>query len=317
MGTAITFPAQISGLENAALPARPLHLAIGMFDGVHLGHRAVIDAAVQSARGSTGLGGVLTFWPHPSAVLRPENPTRLIQDAGTKSRMLVELGADVVITHGFSAELAGVAAEAFVGWLKKSLPQLTAVYVGENFRFGRARQGDVALLVQTGRQAGVRVFSAPRVNFNGEPISSTRIRALLVEGQIAAANEFLGYRYQATGRVTAGKRLGRTLGFPTLNVPWAPDLRPCYGVYAVRVSAPDGSKARPGVANYGIRPTVENTAAPRLEAHVWDDCPFDAGDEVRVEWLAFLRPERKFDGLDALRAQIEKDRQAAKDYFAR
>lgn len=311
------FPAQISGLENAALPARPLHLAIGMFDGVHLGHRAVIDAAVQSARGSNGLSGVLTFWPHPSAVLRPENPTRLIQDAGTKSRMLVELGADVVITHGFSTELAGVAAEAFLAWLKKSLPELTAVYVGENFRFGRARQGDVALLVHTGRQAGVRVFSAPRVNLNGESISSTRIRALLVEGQIEAANEFLGYRYQATGRVTAGKRLGRTLGFPTLNVPWAPDLRPRYGVYAVRVSAPDGSKARLGVANYGIRPTVENTAEPRLEAHVWDDCPFDAGDEVRVEWLAFLRPEKKFEGVEALRTQIEKDRQDARAYFAR
>lgn len=313
----MTFPAQINGLENAALPARPLHLAIGMFDGVHLGHRAVIEAAVQSAKSGAGLGGVLTFWPHPSAVLRPANPTRLIQDAASKSRMLVELGADVVITQGFSAELAGVAAEEFFGGLKRSLPHLTAVYVGENFRFGQGRKGDVALLVRVGRQLGVRVFSAPRVNLNGEPISSTRIRSLLLEGHSEAANDQLGYRYQAVGRVTPGKRLGRTLGFPTLNLPWAPDLRPRYGVYAVTVSAPDGSNSRPGVANYGVRPTVENTAEPRLEAHVWEDCPFDAGDEVRVEWLSFLRPEMKFAGVEALRTQIEQDRQTARLFFGR
>ncbi len=313
----MTFPARIDGLAQAALPARPLHLAIGMFDGVHLGHRAVIEAAVQSARGGLGLGGVLTFWPHPSAVLRPANPTRLIQDAAGKSRMLVQLGADVVITQAFSAELAGVAAAEFLDWLKRSLPHLTAVYVGENFRFGQGRQGDVALLVQTGRQLGVRVFSAPRVSLNGEPISSTRIRALLVEGQIEAANDQLGYRYHAVGRVTPGKRLGRTLGFPTLNLPWAPDLPPRYGVYAVTVATPDGRTARPGVANYGVRPTVENTVEPRLEAHVWEDCPFDAGDEVRVEWLSFLRPEMKFAGVEALRAQIEQDRQAARAFFAR
>lgn len=313
----MTFPAQFTGLENAVLPARPLHLAIGMFDGVHLGHRAVIDAAVQSAKGSAGLGGVLTFWPHPSAILRPENPTRLIQDADSKSRMLVALGADVVITHGFSAELAGVDAEQFLGWLKRRLPQLTAVYVGENFRFGRARQGDVSLLLRTGRELGVRVFSAPRVNLDGEPISSTRIRGLLVDGDIEAANDQLGYRYRAVGRVMPGKRLGRALGFPTLNVPWAPDLQPRYGVYAVRVTALDGLNARNGVANYGIRPTVENTIEPRLEAHVWEDCPFDAGDEVQVEWLSFLRPEKKFDGVEALRAQIEKDRQVAREFFAR
>src|SRR5689334_20799985 len=132
----MNLPAQIDGLENAALPSRPLHLAVGMFDGVHLGHRAVVKAAVQSAHGSGGIAGVLTFWPHPSALFRPENPTKLIQDASTKSHMLLALGVDAVITQAFTPELAAVKAEDFLPWLKQRLPRLAAIYVGENFRFG-------------------------------------------------------------------------------------------------------------------------------------------------------------------------------------
>lgn len=310
-------PAQIDGLENVRLPSRTLHLAIGMFDGVHLGHRAVIEAAVQSARGDGGLGGVLTFWPHPSALLRPGNPTRLIQGAAIKSRMLVQLGVDVVITQGFDPSLAEVAAEEFLPWLKERLPRLAAIYVGENFRYGRARRGDVALLVASGRQHGVRVFSAPRVSIDGEPISSTRIRALLAAGEIKAANDQLGYHYFSEGVVTAGKRLGRTLGFPTLNLAWAPEVKPRHGVYAVRVAAINGENPRPAVANYGLRPTVEEAAAPRLEAHLLGDCPFGEGDAVKVEWLAFLRPETKFATVQELQVQIARDREAAATYFGK
>jgi riboflavin kinase/FMN adenylyltransferase len=309
------FPAQIEGLENASLPPCPLHLAIGMFDGVHLGHRAVIESAVQSARGNGELSGVLTFWPHPSALLRPANPTRLIHGAAMKSRRLVELGVDVVITHCFTPKVAEVLAEDFLPWLKQCLPHLAAVYIGENFRFGQDRRGDVALLVAAGRQHGVRVFSAPRVNLDGEPISSTRIRALLVAGDMQAANAQFGYRYSAEGVVAPGKRLGRTLGFPTLNVAWAPDLQPRYGVYAVSVARPDGLAGRPAVANYGVRPTVEDGATPRLEAHLLGDCPFGEGDAVTIEWFSFLRPEMKFPGVEELRAQIARDRQTAEAYF--
>ena len=177
-------PAQIDGLENANLPPRPLHLAIGIFDGVHLGHRAVVEATVQSARGTGGLVAVLTFWPHPTTLLRPENPTKLLQDAPTKSRMLLGLGVDAVITQSFTSQLAAVPAEEFLAWLKQRLPHLIAVYVGENFRFGHERRGDVSLLVASGREQGVRVFSAPRVKLNGEPISSTRVRAQLEAGDI-------------------------------------------------------------------------------------------------------------------------------------
>ncbi len=303
-------PAEFSSLEAAAaLPARPLHLAIGMFDGVHLGHRAVIDAAVSSARCSGGLAGVLTFWPHPSALFRPENPTCLIQDAATKISVLLTLGVDTVITQAFTPELAGVAAEDFLAWLKQRLPALTSVYVGENFRFGKGRRGDVSLMVASGKAQNLSVFSAPRVSLDGEPISSTRIRALLEVGEIVAANKLLGYPYFARGVVTPGKRLGRTIGFPTLNLPWSPGLRPKLGVYAVRVSGPKSTTPIPGVANYGLRPTVEQSTEPRLETHLLaPSSPFGEGDEITVEWLRFVRPELKFAGIDALRAQIEKDR---------
>src|SRR2546428_156492 len=167
---------QFDRLESVTLPARPLHLAVGMVDGIHLGHRAVIDAAMQSARASGALSGVLTFWPHPSALFRPEAPTHLMMGSATKTRMLLGIGIDVVITQPFTPELAAIEAQEFLPWLKHRLPRLAALYVGENFRFGHERQGDVALLVNEGRKHGVRVFSAPRVNLDGEPISSTRIR---------------------------------------------------------------------------------------------------------------------------------------------
>lgn len=302
---------QFSSIEEAtALPARPLHLAIGMFDGVHLGHRAVIESAVQSARRSGGVAGVLTFFPHPSALFRPEDPTRLIQDTATKARVLQGLGVDAVITQPFTPELASVPAEEFLGWLEQRLPRLVAVYVGENFRFGHRRQGDVGQLVASARVTGVRVFSAPRVNLDGEPISSTRIRAQLQAGDIESANALLGYTYFAAGPVIPGKRLGRTLGFPTLNLAWSPELRPRFGVYAVRISD-DRAPALPGVANYGLRPTVETEVEPRLEVHVIGACPFGEGDHVTVEWLRFQRAEMKFANVEELRAQIARDRESA------
>lgn len=311
----MNLPAHIEGLDDVVLPPRPLHLAIGMFDGVHLGHRAVVEAAVRSAQASAGLAGVLTFWPHPSTLFRPESPTLLMQDAVTKSRLLLALGVDVVITQHFDAALAALSAEQFIPWLRQRLPRLTAIYVGENFRFGQARRGDVALLVAAGREHGVRVFSAARVNLGGEPISSTRIRAQLVAGDVEAANALLGYNYFAEGVVGAGKRLGRTIGFPTLNIGWSPELRPRLGVYAVRVSGAKSPSPLPAVANYGLRPTVENASEPRLEAHVLGECPFGEGDTVKIEWLRFLRPEMKFANVEELRAQIERDRAAAVDFF--
>ena len=188
----MSLPLQFAGLAQTSLPMRPLHLAIGMFDGVHLGHRAVIDAAVQSADRSAGVAAVLTFAPHPSVLFRPDNPTRLIMDVASKVAMLGQLGIEAVIAEPFTNDYAKIEAEHFLAHLRQQLPQLAAVYVGENWRFGRGRLGDVALLMTEGRRIGLTVFSAPRVSFGGEPISSTRIRGLLAAGEIAAANTLLG-----------------------------------------------------------------------------------------------------------------------------
>lgn len=307
---------QFDGLEAARLPARALHLAVGMFDGVHLGHQSVIEAAIHSARRSGGLAGVLTFTPHPSVLLRPENPTRLLMPPAMKRTVLGRLGLDAFIEQKFSREYAALPAAEFVPHLKRHLPHLAAIYVGENWRFGRDRGGDVALLVAEANRAGVAVYSAPRLNHNGSPISSSRIRELLAAGDIGGANAMLGYTYFTDGVVERGRQLGRTIGFPTLNLSWAPELAPRHGVYAVEIIA---AQKRPfkGVANYGLRPTVSDATRPLLEVHVLESSPLTYGDKVTVNWLHFLRLESKFGSLEDLRRQIENDRKAALEFFAR
>ncbi|AOS42979.1 Riboflavin biosynthesis protein RibF [Lacunisphaera limnophila] len=307
---------QIDGLERADLPAQPLHLAVGMFDGVHLGHQSVIEAAIHSARRSGGLAGVLTFAPHPSVLLRPANPTPLLLPPAAKRAVLARLGVDVLIEQNFNAAYAALAAEDFVPHLQRHLPHLAALYVGENWRFGRGRTGDVALLVAAATRAGLSVTSAPRLNHNGAPISSSRIRELLVAGDIAGVNALLGYTYFSEGVVQPGRQLGRTLGFPTLNLAWQPGLPPRHGVYAVEVTTGPG-KALQGVANYGLRPTVGQDTSPLLEVHLLEESTLGYGASLTVHWLHFLRPESKFGSLEALQRQIETDRQTALDYFAR
>jgi riboflavin kinase/FMN adenylyltransferase len=287
-----------------------------MFDGVHLGHRVVVESAVQSARHSGGVSVVLTFSPHPSVLFRPENPTRMILDLPGKISRLGALGVDAVVVQPFTRDFAAVSAEEFVPLIKRHLPRLAGIYVGENFRFGQGRKGDVAMLISEGRRHGISVFSAPRVSLDGEPISSTRIRERIQKGDMKGAAALLGYVYLAEGTVVHGKHLGRTIGFPTLNLGWSPDLRPLYGVYAVRVSGAKSYGWLPGVANYGLRPTVEQSVEPRLEIHLLVACPYGAGDPVAVEWVRFLRPERKFAGIDALRTQIALDVAEARAEFS-
>jgi riboflavin kinase/FMN adenylyltransferase len=312
----MSLPAHFDGLDRVALPGRPLHVAIGVFDGVHLGHRAVIESAVQSARHSGGVSVVLTFDPHPSVLFRPENPTRMILDLPAKMAKVGLLGVDAVVVQQFTRDFAAISAEEFVPFIKRHLPRLAGIYVGENFRFGNGRKGDVAMLVAEGRRHGIMVFSAPRVNLDGEPISSTRIREQIQKGDMKAAAALLGYVYTADGTVVHGKHLGRKIGFPTLNLGWSPDLRPLYGVYAVRVSGARNYGWLPAVANYGLRPTVEQAVEPRLEIHLLVACPYGAGDRISVEWVRFLRPEKKFGGIEELRAQIARDVAEARAEFS-
>lgn len=308
------FPLHIERFEEFAGLPRELHLAIGMFDGVHLGHKAVIESAVLSARRSGGVSGVLTFDPHPSRLFRPEEPTRLIMPIKSKRKRLTALGVDIVICKHFDRAFASISAEDFLAHLHKSLPTLKSVYVGENFRFGKQRAGSVATLIESGNQLGISVFSAERIKHNGEPISSTRIRKELEAGNIDKANDLFGYNYRSYGTVVSGEKLGRKIGFPTLNVSWSPECRPKFGVYQVRFRSSEESRWEPGVANYGIRPTVSPADSnPLLEVHALEGTELVSGNSIEVEWLRFIRPEQKFQSVELLKEQIAKDCEIARN----
>jgi riboflavin kinase / FMN adenylyltransferase len=301
---------QIAGLAAADLPAGPVHLALGMFDGLHRGHQAVIAGALRAARADGGQAGLLTFWPHPSAVLRPDQPARLLLPRDGKLAVIARLGLDFLIEEPFTPALAATSAGDFVRRMKSALPGLASVHVGENFRFGRGREGDAGSLAADAGAAGFSALRLPRLQLDGAPVSSSRIRDLVAGGSLEQANALLGYSYFCTAQVESGRRLGRTIGFPTLNLRWEPGLQPAYGVYVVEVEEPSGRRV-PGVANYGLRPTVEQTVRPLLEVHVLGETAVQYGDTVTVRWLRFLRPERKFAGVEELRAQIGQDRAAA------
>jgi len=318
----MNFPAAVDNFEALSELKGELHLAIGVFDGVHLGHKAVIESAVLSARrsgastslGQGGICGVLTFDPHPSRLFRPEDPTRLIMPIETKTSMLHAAGVDCVIRKHFDSAFASIPADEFLAQLKQALPSLKSIYVGENFRFGQKRAGDVSTLIESGRALKLGVFSADRIKHNGEPISSTRIRKELTTGEMTAVNDLLGYNYTATGEIVGGAKLGRKIGFPTLNLPWQPECMPRFGVYYVHFRASGTKKWHAGVANYGVKPTVaEADQVPALEVHGLDTTELAAGDAIEVEWLQFIRPEQKFTSVEELKAQIEKDCETAKE----
>ncbi len=297
------------GLENIEeLPEGEIHLAIGSFDGVHLGHQKLIDAAIEAARKSKGISVVLTFWPHPTVVLKKQNPTLTIMPPEVKNHFLEERGVDVVIQEAFTENLAMTSAKEFIEMLKKTFPELKMVYVGENFHFGHKKEGDVEFLRKEGAGLGFSVLQEPYATYKGEIISSSRVREALHKGQIEDANEMLGYAYYSTGLVIE-KEMKKE--YPTLNIVWRPELKPRYGVYAIRAKA-GKSKEFKGIANYGIAPTVKNDADPMLQVHLFETEEWGVGDFITVEWLHFIRSEEKFESREALERQIKKDIEEAK-----
>jgi riboflavin kinase/FMN adenylyltransferase len=289
----------------------PLHLAIGAFDGVHLGHRAVLHSAREAARADGGVVGVLTYDPHPSKVLRPESSVPLIFTRAQKDERLTEAGSQLIHHEKFDRNHAGIEAADFPKWLKQTFPQLRSLHVGSNFQYGRGRSGNGETLIAHASAKGLGVKLVAAVSLGEESVSSSRIRQCLATGDLALANAMLLRPYEAEGVIIGGRRLGRTIGFPTVNVAWQPELKPAYGVYAVEVIFKD--EALPAVANYGQRPTVESgPVAPLLEAHVLRGTAPTTGDAVRVRWLRRLRAEQKFADLAALQAQIVKDTASAR-----
>ena len=287
-----------------------LHMAIGMFDGVHLGHQAVIRQAMAAAAADGHFCAVLTFDPHPSRILHPQEATQLLMPLRQRIRDMLEVGADCVFVQAFTREYSKQDAMAFIPALKERFPNLASVHVGENFRFGSGRRGNIDTLRRSATAAGVEVHALERQRMEGMAISSSRIRAAMMEGSIDEVNAMLGHPYTASGRIIPGKGLGRTLSFPTYNIDWAPEVLPRFGVYRARFLPEDGTPALDGLANYGLRPTVEEGSAPLLEVHLLnppDESAPRQGDSVRVELLEFIRPEKAFDSVEALQRQIQQD----------
>lgn len=284
----------------------PLHLAIGAFDGVHLGHRAVLHSARDAARADGGVVGVLTYDPHPSRILRPESAAPLIFTRAQKDGRLTEAGAQRIHHEAFDRAHAGIEAADFPQWLRRTFPHLKSLHVGANFQYGHGRAGNGETLIAHAGVEGLGVSLVPAVRLGDETVSSSRIRQCLAAGELALANAMLLRPYEAEGVIIGGRRLGRTIGFPTVNLAWEPELKPAYGVYAVEVIFK--GEAMPAVANYGQRPTVESgPVAPLLEAHILRGPAPTTGDAVRVRWVRRLRAEQKFADLAALRARIAED----------
>jgi riboflavin kinase/FMN adenylyltransferase len=287
-------------------------VAIGNFDGVHRGHQAVLDRALTEARRRDVPALVLTFEPHPRTVFRPDVPLFILTPPPVKAKLIAELGFDAVVEQRFTRGFASNSAEDFVtGVLDRGLGISHAV-TGFDFHFGKDRQGGPAFLMASGEKHGFGVTLVDAFRDEGaEVISSSRIRQLLAGGEVAEAAGLLGYRYTVEATVTGGKQLGRSLGFPTANMTLDPAATLKHGIYAVRFRRADGSLFD-GVASFGRRPTVDDDGAPLLETFVFDFEGDLYGEVCSVSFFGYLRGEVKFDGLDALVAQMKRDEAEAR-----
>ena len=297
-------PSQRLALEQPAV-------AVGNFDGVHRGHQALVAAASEAAARHGGAVAVLTFDPHPSRVLSPQRAPSTLMTLQQKAETLEGCGVDHVIVLPFTRELAALAAEDFVQRVLVDGLAARCIVVGETFRFGRERAGDLALLRREGVVRGFDVRGVEPVLHEGVAISSTRIREALARGGVHSAQAMLGRAYFVDGRVVEGDQRGRTLGIPTANVNPSGEILPAAGVYAGWCVVEDGTRWR-AVINIGRRPTFEYGGDVVLEAHLLD---FDGdlyGNGLRVEFEEHLRDERRFDGVDALKRQIHLDAERAR-----
>jgi riboflavin kinase/FMN adenylyltransferase len=280
-------------------------VALGNFDGFHIGHQAVVARAVERARTTGRPVLVATFDPHPVRFFKPDAPPFRLTTLDQRERLFAAAGADAMIVFGFDSALAATSAEDFASDRLVRLFGAAGVVTGEDFTYGRGRGGNVAVLAEAGARLGFSVDSVGPVSDEQGPISSSRIRDALQAGDCDTAARLLTRPFAIEGIVEHGDKRGRTIGYPTANIALGPYLRPRFGIYAVRGRLADG-QILDGAANLGIRPTFE---PPRelLEPYFFD---FDGdlyGQTVEVELIAFLRPETKFDSLEALRRQMAAD----------
>jgi riboflavin kinase/FMN adenylyltransferase len=294
-------------------PPRNAWLTIGNFDGVHLGHRALIQGLKARAVEQQGKCLVLTFWPHPRVLLAQVSEPFLLTTQEEKQYQLKQTGVDLVLTLPFDQNLADMRAEDFLEQMNARLKP-SGLLVGTNFRLGKDRQADFAFIQNFCQSKGILCESFPPFELDGEVVSSNRIRACLMEGQVAEAAKLLGRPFSLQGEIQPGKQIGRKLGFPTAN--FFPDqlqLLPRFGVYSARVFLED--QVLMGVTNIGVRPTFESGAMPNVETLILDFDDKIYYETLRIELLSFLRPEQRFELVEDLIAQIADDEAQTRRIF--
>lgn len=300
-------------LDELSALGEPLHLAMGVFDGVHAGHQAVIARAVQAATQQGGLAGLLTFDPHPIRVCAPDKaPALLLATLEHKARIVADLGIHLFIPLHFDAAFAAMDAAEFIERLTKA--PVRTIAVGEDWRFGHHRDGDVPFLSRESTKRGFILEAVPPVMCDSDRISSTRIRQAIHDGNLKAVTRMLGRPYSIAGKVIHGDQLGRTLGFPTANLATGEAQLPPDGAWAVRVTH-SGSRSCDGVANLGVRPTL-GLKNRLLEVHLFGFQGDLYGQYLDVQFVQHLREEMHFPSLKALQRQIEADADSARKALA-
>lgn len=289
----------------------PLFLALGVFDGVHRGHQAVISTSTRHSQAANGTPVVVTFDPHPMKVLRPDDAPHLLTATQHKIALIRDLGVGHLLVITFNRQFAATEPEDFVQQLGAHAKPLREICVGHEWSFGRNRRGNLDLLKKLGANSNFDVVGIPPVTINGDIVSSTAIRQAIENGNLARAAEMLGREYTILGTVVRGDNLGRKIGFPTANLSAHSEQFPPNGVYFAE-AALDGTKY-PGVINLGYRPTVSSNLSERvLEIHLLDFKGEIYGKDLEVRFIRHLRPEKKFENIDALTRQIDLDVQQAR-----
>ena len=301
---------------SSVLPAalRGGIVALGNFDGFHLGHQAVVGRAIERARAEGRPALVATFDPHPVRYFKPDAAPFRLTTLDQRERLFAEAGADAMIVFRFDAALAALSAQAFVEQRLIAAIGLGGAVTGEDFTFGKARSGNIDVLSRLGERHGFSVESVAPVTLDSEPVSSSRIRAALTSGDPRGAARLLTRPFTIEGEVMHGAKLGRTIGFPTANLDMGKYLRPTYGIYAVRGRLPDG-RVLSGAANLGVRPSFD-PPKELLEPHFFDFSGDLYGQTIAVELIEFLRAEAKYDTLDALTKAIAADCDSARIILA-
>ena len=302
------------GTDNAGIH-RPTVLTLGVFDGLHLGHQLIMQTVVERARAAGAVPTVITFDPHPRAVLHPESAPPLLQTFDQKIEAFGVLGIEQTIVVRFTKEFSSIRAADFLSDVLVDRLHAKEVYLGKGFAFGHEREGNIDLLKRVGAELGFVAGEVPEVKLRGARVSSSKIRGLLAAGQVNLARRMLGRPYGVEGRVERGAERGHKLGFPTANLHPHNRVIPRNGVYVTGTLI--DNQWRRSVTNVGLRPTFGDAVEPSVETFVlnWDGDLY--GDVIRVRFLYRLRDERKFNSIDELKTQITRDVERANNYFER